>query len=93
MLPDAEGNSIACHEAMSCELPVVVSNTGGFIESVPSTAGFLLDPHNPEEIDTVLSKVISDPLVRWAKGQGGRAHIVRNYSWDKIADRFLETIQ
>ena len=93
MLPDAEGNSIACHEAMSSELPVVVSNTGGFIESVPATAGFLVDPHNRQEIDTVLSNVIGDPLVRRAKGQGGRKHIVQNYSWDKIADRFLETIQ
>jgi len=93
MLPDAEGNSIACHEAMSCELPVVVSNKGGFIESVPPTAGFLVDPHNTEEIDAGLSKVISDPIVRWTKGQGGRAHILQNYSWDKIAERFLEIIQ
>lgn len=93
MLPDAEGNSIACHEAMSCELPVVVSNNGGFVESVPPTAGFLVNPDNTEEIDAGLSNVITDPLVRWVKGKSGRAHILQNYSWDKVADRFLETMQ
>jgi len=93
MLPDSEGNSIACHEAMSCQLPVVVSNQGGFIESVPPTAGFLVDPDKPEEVDAGLSKLIIDPCFRLAKGQSGRAHIVENYSWNKIAERFLETIQ
>jgi len=93
MLPDAEGNSIACHEAMSCQLPVIVSNTGGFVESVPPAAGMLVNPDNIEQIDTELSRVIADPLVRSVCGQSGRSHILQNYSWDKIAERFLQTVQ
>jgi glycosyltransferase involved in cell wall biosynthesis len=93
MLTDDEGNSIACHEAMSSELPVVVSDTGGFIESVPATAGYLVNPDRTSEIDGSLIKLAEDALLRKAMGQAGRAHILQKYSWDKIAKRFLEQLQ
>jgi glycosyltransferase involved in cell wall biosynthesis len=93
MLTDDEGNSVACHEAMSSGLPVVVSDTGGFIESVPSTAGFRVNPDDPNEIDDALSRLITDPLLRQRLGQAGRTHILRDYSWDKTAEKFLKELQ
>jgi phosphatidyl-myo-inositol dimannoside synthase len=93
MLPDDEGNSIACHEAMSSGLPVVVSDTGGFVESVPATAGFRVNPNDSESIDGALSRLITNPDLRRSMGQAGRDHILSNYSWDKTADRFLKQLQ
>ncbi len=93
MLPDDEGNSIACHEAMSSGLPVVVSDTGGFLESVPTTAGFLVTPDDTEKIDDALSRLIESPLLRQSMGGAGRAHILDNYSWDKTAERFLKQLR
>jgi glycosyltransferase involved in cell wall biosynthesis len=93
MLTDDEGNSIACHEAMSSGLPVVVSNTGGFVESVPNTAGFRVNPDDIESIDEALSRLITSPDLRQSMGQAGRAHILGNYSWEKTADRFLKQLQ
>jgi glycosyltransferase involved in cell wall biosynthesis len=93
MLTDDEGNSIACHEAMSSGLPVVVSDTGGFIESVPSTAGFRVSPNDTEEIDDAFSRLITNPLLRQSMGQTGRDHILDNYSWEKTAERFLKELR
>jgi len=93
MLTDDEGNSIACHEAMSSGLPVVVSDTGGFIESVPATAGFRVNPHDTESIDDAFSRLITNADLRRQMGQAGRDHILGNYSWEKTADRFLQQLQ
>jgi phosphatidylinositol alpha-1,6-mannosyltransferase len=93
MLTDDEGNSIACHEAMSSGLPVVISDTGGFIESVPATAGFRVNPHDTESIDDALGRLITNPDLRQSMGQAGRDHILSNYSWDKMADQFLRQLQ
>jgi glycosyltransferase involved in cell wall biosynthesis len=93
MLTDAEGNSVACHEAMSTGLPVVVSDTGGFIESVPARAGFRVSPDDPKEIDDALSRLIDDPLLRQTMGQAGRSHVQYDYSWDKTAEKFLKELQ
>lgn len=93
MLPDAEANSIACHEAMSCGLPVLVSRTGGFPEDVPCNAGWLVDPHSPQEIDESLSRLITDSALRRRMGSAGRAHILAHYSWDRIAERLLDALQ
>jgi glycosyltransferase involved in cell wall biosynthesis len=92
LLPDDEGNSIACHEAMSSGLPVIVSDTGGFVESVPETAGFRINPDNTEKLDDALSRLIENPLLRESMGQAGRAHILDNYSWDRTAERFLNQL-
>jgi phosphatidylinositol alpha-1,6-mannosyltransferase len=93
MLTDEEGNSIACHEAMSSGLPVLVSDTGGFIESVPPTAGFRVNPHDIKSIDEAFSRLITNAELRRSMGQAGRDHILGNYSWDKTADRFLKQLQ
>ena len=90
MLPDAEANSIACHEAMSCGLPVVVSNSGGFVETVPTQAGFLVNPDAPGEIDDRLVELIANPLLRQRMGRAGRANIIEHLTWDRIAEQFLE---
>jgi glycosyltransferase involved in cell wall biosynthesis len=92
MLPDAEANSVACHEAMSCALPVVVSNSGGFAESVPPDAGFLVDQDDPAQIDSKLIELISDSQLRLQMGQAGRANVVSHLSWDQIAERFLKVV-
>ena len=93
MLTDDEGNSIACHEAMSCGLPVVVSDSGGFTESVPLSAGFRVNPEDTESIDDALSRLITAPVLRHTMGQAGRDHILTHYSWEKTADRFLQQLR
>jgi glycosyltransferase involved in cell wall biosynthesis len=93
MLPESEGNSIACHEAMSCALPVLVSNTGGFPETVPLDAGCLVDPDDQRSIDASLEQLIARASLRNDMGRAGRGHVLQNYTWDHCASRFLEVLQ
>jgi glycosyltransferase involved in cell wall biosynthesis len=92
MLPDAEANSIAVHEAMSCGLPVVVSNSGGFAESVAATAGYLVPFEQPAEIDGALLRLATDPDRRRVMGAAARAHVIAHHSWDQVAARFLDCL-
>ena len=93
MLPDSEGNSVACHEAMSSGLPVVVSNTGGFPDTVPPDAGLLVRPDDRASIDSALARLIDNGSLRAEMGRAGREHILRNYTWEHSAARLLEVLQ
>ena len=92
MLPDAEANSVACHEAMACGLPVVVSQTEGFTENVSPDAGFFVDPDSPDEIDLALTPLITDSSLRERLGQNGRNHVLAHHTLAHYADRFLELL-
>ena len=89
MLPDAESNSIACHEAMSCGLPVVVSQTIGFSENIPKEAGVFVPPDDPHKIDQALELLIGDPNQRRSLGKAGRCHILNHGSWDQSVAALL----
>ena len=92
MLPENEGNSIACHEAMSCGLPLIVSRTGGFQESVTTQSGFIVDPNDLSQIDSALYRMQDLPM-RQSMGKSNRDFIVKECSWDKKAKQFLELMK
>lgn len=92
MLSEGEANSLACQEAMSCGLPVIVSDSGGFVESVPQTAGRIVPPADTDAVDQAILQLAGDASLRTALGMAGRQHVLANYSWDHIADRFLELV-
>lgn len=92
MLPDQEANSIACHEAMSCGLPVVAANRGGFVETVSPEAGILVDPRCPAEVDAALARLVARPDLRQAMGRAGRVNILAHHSWERVAQQFLEAL-
>jgi glycosyltransferase involved in cell wall biosynthesis len=89
MLPDAEANSIACHEAMACGLPVVVANTGGFGEVVTGQAGRLVDIYNRSMIASTIVELAELPELRHRMGLEGRHIIQERLSWEQIAERLI----
>jgi glycosyltransferase involved in cell wall biosynthesis len=92
MLPDSEANSVACHEAMSSGLPVVVSRKEGFLDSVSSGAGLLVDPEQPQEVDAALGRLIASAELRASMGREGRASILASGNWSHRARQFLEIV-
>lgn len=92
MLPDAEGNSVACHEAMSSGLPVIASRTKGFQESVPSEAGRLLDVEDKNAIDGTVELLSGDANMRYQMGDRARRHIQTRLSWTASAEKLLEEL-
>lgn len=93
MLPDAEANSLAFHEAMSAGMPMLVSDTPGFRESSDEKSVLYADPGDLSKVEKVLEQLISDPHLRDSLGKAGRQYIQDHCTWSKIADTFLRLIQ
>ena len=93
MLPDYEANSIACHEAMSCGLPVIVSSSGGFKEVVTADCGRLVDIEDRQAIVTAVLELAQDLDLRKRLGQTGRTLIQNKLTWDRIADQLVRVFE
>ena len=78
-----EGFGLTVAEAMSCELPVVVSNRGSLPELVTNgEGGFLCDPAQPESFIRKVLLLLSDPMLRRKFGSANRQRVDRLFRWD-----------
>ena len=91
LLSEAEANSVAMHEAMSCGVPVVVSDTGGVPEVVDETCGRMVDRDSPEAIAGAVLELAADPPLRERLGAAARQKIVTHLSWASSA-RTIESL-
>jgi len=93
MVPDKEANSIACHEAMACGLPVIVSNSGGFQEVVDDTCGRIVNAQSRDEIVGAILELAASGMLREQLGSQGRKRIEERLTWDVQSDRLLEVFR
>lgn len=86
-LASKEPFGLVALEAMSCGVPVIAINEGGYRETLISNKTGFLIPKNPK----MLAEKIEQLLLRneiWEKFQkSARKHIKEKWSWDK---RFIE---
>ncbi|MGH7923505.1 MAG: glycosyltransferase family 4 protein [Candidatus Binatus sp.] len=86
-----EGLGVAALEAMATGLPVVASDVGGLREAVEDERrGVIVPPANLEKIASAIQRLAEPTGVRLQMGAAARAHVVENYSMDKMAARTLE---
>jgi glycosyltransferase involved in cell wall biosynthesis len=90
MLADHECNSIACHEAMLCQLPVIVPNKGGLPEHVDDTCGRLVNINCQESIVSSVVSLASNKKLRDQLGHKARKKIKENLTWENSANTLLE---
>lgn len=89
----SEGNSAALLEAMSCGLPIIATDTGGWVEFKNLGGGFTIE-RTEQSLNTVLDKIIrlsSEELNRM--GDINRNEMVRSWNWEvraKDFDRFFQ---
>jgi len=77
-------------EAMSCGTPVVASRLGGIRTTITSGEnGLLVDPSNAEEFAEGMIRLLDDPQTSQRLGEAGRETIIREYSWEAIAERHI----
>lgn len=89
-----EGMPTVVLEAMSCGLPVVVTDVGATAELVDNENGFLIEKNNVEE----LKKAI---LLFYSKTAGEKEKMSRHsiekfnsrFTWEKATNRFFELFQ
>ena len=83
-----EGMSNSVLEAMSCGLPVIVTDVGGSEELINDN-GFIVKKGSSEEIKKVLTIYQNNPKLILEHGIKSR-EIARNMSWKKMAGSYLE---
>jgi glycosyltransferase involved in cell wall biosynthesis len=79
-------------EAMASGTPVIASRIGGLPEIVQhGETGFLVTPGDEAELRERLAQVLGDPALAARLGAAARAKVVEEFSWQKCAERCLET--
>jgi len=81
---------MAVAEAMSCGLPVVVTNAGGVRWIVDDQGGIRVPERAPEELARALTELIAVPERRRLMGAHNRARVLKHFSWDGVIDRLEE---
>lgn len=89
-----EGFGITYLEANACGVPVVGADSGGVADAiVDGETGYLVPPEDVGALADRLGRLLADPtLARWM-GENGRARVLRELTWDRVADRFLEALE
>jgi len=78
-------------EAMACETPVVATRVGGIKEVVvDEETGLLVPPGEPVKLGRAITRILEDPATGAKMGKAGRRHVLKLFTWDRIAAKTLE---
>lgn len=81
-------------EAQLMEKPVIGTDVGGVGEMmVDSQTGFLVREGNYEDLIEKLMLLINDKELAEKMGKEGKKFVVKTFSWEIIAKRFLDAIE
>ena len=70
-------------EAMSCGVPVIAVNEGGYRETVvDKKTGFLIN-RNSHELAEKIKILLSDPELARQMGENGRKEVINKWTWEK----------
>ena len=79
-------------EAMACKLPIVMVDLQ-LSHLVSFNNGFKFKENDKDELKNYLNKLIKNKKLRTNMGNNSYKGIRKNYNYDDIANRFLETIK
>ncbi len=81
-------------EAMACARPVIVSRSGGLVESViNNVTGYIIDRDNPQQLADRLIQLLGDPALRQRMGEAGREHVECNFSRQRMVEQTVRLYQ
>jgi len=78
-------------EAMSCKVPVIAVNEGGYIETVTNDKTGFLIKRDQKELAKKIKLLLDSPKLALRLGENGRNEVLTNWTWEKKC-RGLEKI-
>ncbi|HLM83796.1 MAG TPA: glycosyltransferase family 4 protein [Candidatus Bathyarchaeia archaeon] len=89
-----EGFGITAIEAAACARVVLASELEGLKDAIKDGQnGFLVEPGNADAWVKKINELLADDAFRKKFGEKAREYTIENYSWDKIAKRYLEEMK
>ena len=84
----SEGFSIACVEAMACEVPVVATRCGGPEEILGQDCGVLVTPDNAGELANAIFRVSQQPELAMSLTRAALKRAREEYSLDAMLSKY-----
>ncbi|MBI4557408.1 MAG: glycosyltransferase family 4 protein [Candidatus Hydrogenedentes bacterium] len=73
-------------EGMACSKPVVVTRSGGMVESVvDGETGFIIEKRNPELLAEKIRALLKVAVLAREFGRNGREHVKKSFSRERMA--------
>jgi phosphatidylinositol alpha-1,6-mannosyltransferase len=89
-----EGFGITAIEAGACGRVVLASNLEGLKDAIiDGENGFLVEPENVQAWIKRINELLSDDDFRQEFGEKAQSYVIENYSWEKIAKKYLGEIE
>lgn len=87
-----ESFGAAALESSAVEVPVVASDVGGLPDTVrDGETGLLVPPGQPDALADAIRSLLQDERWREQMGRAGREIVVREFDWNRILDKWVET--
>jgi len=86
-----EGFGLTVLEAVSCNTPVIVANTGALPEVLGTKAG-LFDPNNSSELADLITEFFENSQFGKTLLDSGRQQLSK-FKWEKVAERSLTVLR
>jgi len=91
---DMEGFGIVAHEAALAKLPVIASGIEGIIDAVKHNKnGKLVQSGDKTAFIEETCKMLNSVNERHSFGEKAREYTLTNYSWEVIAERYMEVYE
>ena len=92
-LPEFEAFGLVAIEAMSSELPLVVSQGNAFPEILSRGGGVMVEQDSPETVAALLASLLKDTDRRRLLGRAGRDAVLSTYTWDVVSSQLIEAFE
>lgn len=91
--PDVEGFGLVFLEANACGTAVIGSTSGGIADAVEDgVTGLLVPPADPGALATATLRLLQDPDLRRRLGEQGRARVLRDFTWERMATQLAASM-
>ncbi len=89
-----DGGFTSAMEAMACGTPVIGTRVGSLPEVIEEgKSGLIVAPSDSAGLSAKMSYLIDNPQERSRMSRYGREKVLRDFTWDRVAERCLEAYQ